>query len=1002
MAYDKFIIAPINSGLRKDVKPFLIPDDAFAKLRNAYVFRGRVKKRFGSDITGYGAPTGREQLNSRLAMMLQAGGGGNLLTDADGCVKDTVLGTTFRAGQLFSIGTRLFTVTTAGVDQQMLRTDGDGDSYNLPGGAGVGITDGAGAAAGAVIAPRFVVGALGSKFVIGADTFEVVIPNGALSHISGAGLGTGTFDTATGNYVFLGCEINTQIVYYPKTALFDTTTGNFTITGAPINTQVYFYRSEPVMGIAQYETGALADQPTYAFDTRYAYIYAGGRWLQFGPTGNRFHGTDSNFFWSTTWRGITNDLSAFFTTNFNYNLAAPGTGDDSIWTYNGTTWSEFRPKVRLPGIGHRIESARIIIPFKGRLILLNTIECNEDRTASLHYKNRCRFSRNGTPFNTDPVTHAPTDGAGAAVGVVAGASGRVGQQFRIGAVTFTVTSNLAGPQTMLRTPAGGAVHTFDVTTGAYNFTGEALATDVIFYPDNYAWLEQNQPGAQGAGYIDAPTTEAIVSAQMVKDRLIVYFEESTWELVSRGNFSQPFEWQQLNSELGSRSTFSSVPFDRVSLTTSVNGFTACNGVNVQRIDQSIPDQVFQLSFENSGTERIHAIRDFFTQMVYWTVPTTSRNATQRYPDAVICYNYENKTWAINDDCFTCFGYFEQQGGKTWGTVGLKWEDCNFSWDSGMVAQQFRQLFAGNHQGFVLNVSSDLSTNASAMQITDINTIAGDIVLTIVDNNVRIGDYIKLSDLGEYYLFEDFENIDVVDALGDAAGILSDDLRNSSLIGARFIVGSQVFTIDSIGLAPLSTSGTGTGTFNTVTGDYTFTGCTPGATISFLPYSDDIYEVQDVTQDTVSIGPVFSVGEYLGGGTVERVSEMEITTKEFNPYLDRGKNVYIAQVDFYVKRTPSGQITVDYAPSSTSLSMVDESIGTASNLGNNTLDTCAYADSPFELYQEQLWRTLYFMTDGQTIQLSFGLSHDQMKRYAYSSSDFELDAIVLHTLPVGRL
>ena len=29
MAYDRFLIAPINTGLQTDLRPFLIPEDAF-------------------------------------------------------------------------------------------------------------------------------------------------------------------------------------------------------------------------------------------------------------------------------------------------------------------------------------------------------------------------------------------------------------------------------------------------------------------------------------------------------------------------------------------------------------------------------------------------------------------------------------------------------------------------------------------------------------------------------------------------------------------------------------------------------------------------------------------------------------------------------------------------------------------------------------------------------------------------------------------------------------
>jgi hypothetical protein len=54
--FDRFMIAPFNVGLETDLKPWMIPDEAFAELNNAYIFRGRVRKRFGSALMGNGYP----------------------------------------------------------------------------------------------------------------------------------------------------------------------------------------------------------------------------------------------------------------------------------------------------------------------------------------------------------------------------------------------------------------------------------------------------------------------------------------------------------------------------------------------------------------------------------------------------------------------------------------------------------------------------------------------------------------------------------------------------------------------------------------------------------------------------------------------------------------------------------------------------------------------------------------------------------------------------------
>lgn len=47
-----FMIGPIKDGVRKDIKPYAIPEDAFESLVNAYQWRGRIVKRSGYTLLG--------------------------------------------------------------------------------------------------------------------------------------------------------------------------------------------------------------------------------------------------------------------------------------------------------------------------------------------------------------------------------------------------------------------------------------------------------------------------------------------------------------------------------------------------------------------------------------------------------------------------------------------------------------------------------------------------------------------------------------------------------------------------------------------------------------------------------------------------------------------------------------------------------------------------------------------------------------------------------------
>lgn len=258
-------------------------------------------------------------------------------------------------------------------------------------------------------------------------------------------------------------------------------------------------------------------------------------------------------------------------------------------------------------------------------------------------------------------------------------------------------------------------------------------------------FRQDIPGRGNA--IDAPTTESIITAQFVKDRLIVFFEKSTWELVYTGNQAYPFTWQKINTELGAESTFSQVPFDKVVLGVDNVGIHACNGTNVERIDDKIPDEVFKIHNVDQGIFRVYGIRDYKVEMVYWTFPDQSASNTFPFPNRVLVFNYKTGTWAFNDDSITAFGYFYEPptGSITWDSTSITWDDP-VPWDSGTLEVQFRQVIAGNQEGFVFIIDSDETTNAAVIQITNMSVSNNIITITAINHNLRVGDFIYIVDV----------------------------------------------------------------------------------------------------------------------------------------------------------------------------------------------------------------------------------------------------------------
>jgi len=770
MAYDKFLIAPINIGLQTDTEPWLLPDDAYARLDNAYIWRGRMRKRFGSRHMG-----ALGQRSSRLRILIDTTtAGGN----ASGATVEA--NSTYKVGQMFSIGAELFTVTTAGAVQPMLKT--------------------------------------------GATT----------------------------------------------TATYSTTDGAYNFVGADGLTAVYFYPAEPVMGLCNYEVGTINNQDSIAFDTRFAYKYSGTGWTRLGTA--YWRGADNNFVWTCNWRGILSDDTILFATNFQVtNLSGIGTiTDDPIWWWTGAAWTAgFDPATGLAvngvswffaptgalNTGPFVKTARIIIPFHSRLLLLNTVENDNGGGLGVnhHYGNRCRYSINGSPF----------------------------------------------------------------AVNAWYETGKTDGANKSLH----------------AGWIDAPVKENIISAEFIKDRLIVYFEQSTWEIVYTGNALKPFVWQRLNTELGSQAQFSSVPFDKVVLTVGNTGVHACNGLNVERVDQKIPDEIFKIKNKNEGVERVAGIRDYYTEMVYWTFPDAESPNDFIYPTRVLVYNYKNGSWAFNDDCLTVFGYFEQQTDTTWDIAVMTWAQYDALWTAGILQANFRQIIAGNQQGFVIIINAEINKNADALQISKVELATpavGLVRLTIIDHTVSIGDCLSLA-----------------------------NMNGLTIVRDPLFLGDPLYMVTAIDIAN--------------------------------------HTVTIATTKTVSI-----TGIYLGGGLASRVSRPKILTKRFNPYIKSAQNVYIAKVDFYVKKTDAGELTVDYYPSTSELSMIAQGTLSGSQLGSNILETKPYDTVPFEIKQTKIWHSVYFQTVGENIQFVITLTDEQLTNSAIAFEGFIIDGMILYTMPIYRL
>jgi hypothetical protein len=381
---------------------------------------------------------------------------------------------------------------------------------------------------------------------------------------------------------------------------------------------------KPVQGLKNWINPATLGERLLAFSLTKSYLFDDGTQtfndvtFRFGGGAFSFTNGANDYFWASNFAGsmwVTNNLTA---DGINYwNLA--------------NNWTNFRPIVSGTTV---LNAALIILPYKGRLVVLNTIE------DTAPFSNRARWSQLGTPYVLSDGTHAPAPGFGV-----------------------------------------------DATAWRSDIVGKG-------------------------GFIDADTSERIVSAEIIKDTLIVAFQRSTWRLRYTGNEILPFIWERLNTQYGAESTYSNIAFDEAALFFSRYGWIGSTTNDVARIDLDIPDDSFAIEGTNvniTGLNKVQGIRDFFRNFAYWTyIPIGSAVATQIY-----AYNYIDKSWHIFDPSvpINVFGTYRNTAGDFTWSVFTKPTD---TWDNFGVTTIWSDLGSGQNEDFPYIIGGDLNGNVYLM------------------------------------------------------------------------------------------------------------------------------------------------------------------------------------------------------------------------------------------------------------------------------------------------
>jgi hypothetical protein len=640
--YQPLKITGNSTGLVKNREEFLLPNDAYPILENAYVWRERILRKQGCQLLG------RLQRN----LTVQALGS----TDGSGAFSGDIFSALHSKGIITNITNAVLGQVTS-------------PNHGLSNGNIITITDVVGMTQVNNVSFTITVVDL-NNFTIGVNTttynpyvsggtwyafeqYSALLPGSVSITIGGQ-----VFTDPAGNGVLTNGGTGTGTINY--------FTGALTLQTAPvlattaITAAFSYFPGLPVMGLRSRIDLSRSTQPTIAFDTKYAYVYGGGAWTEW-ISGTTWHGSNSQFFWSTNYWTSALNAKLFWVTNFNLT--------DYIYYTDGNTWTPFTPVLNgtagPPDTRVYLQQCLALLPFRGCMMAFNTVE--------------------GTN-NTPPFVLGPT-------------STRCRQRVR--------WSKKAADPTIQAT----------------------------------SWLDS----VRGAGgYLDIPTAESITAVGFVRDNLVVYCERSTWQIRYNQSSVNPFVVERVNSELGTGSLNSAVQFDTSLVGIGDKGIVECDSYQSVRIDPQIPDLVFSFNQLNAGAVRISGVRDFIRKLAFWTYPSgTNTISGGIFPDYRLVYNYDNKSWAIFTDSYTCLGTFQPAGSRTWAQSHYTWASQHIPWTANQP--QELDIVGGNQQGYIERLDQPGGDNDPSLSIVSVSSNAP-VTIVVPNHNLEQGAVIEISDI----------------------------------------------------------------------------------------------------------------------------------------------------------------------------------------------------------------------------------------------------------------
>ncbi|HMK58320.1 MAG TPA: hypothetical protein VK462_04655, partial [Nitrososphaeraceae archaeon] len=482
-----------------------------------------------------------------------------------------------------------------------------------------------------------------------------------------------------------------------------------------------------------------------------------------------------------------------------------------------------------------------------------------------------------------------------------------------------------------------------------SFTGDPTLATTVFHP---ILVPNNQTASPIAywedltgfgGFITAGVEKPILTVGNNQDVLMVGFSTIQTKLVYTGNDITPFNFYLTNSELGSGSTFSAIILDKGVLTRGNRGYVFSNQSGTERFDEEILDQVFQINLTDHGSERFTAQRDFINEWVYFTYPSNEFIAYANGDP----YKFPNQTLFYNyrDQSWSIFNESYTTYGQFRKATGASWNDMP-----------------------IWNNWND-PWNSGSITVLNPDVIAGNqqgFVMIREDERTFEGNSLYIQSFS-----------------GNTVTSPNHCLNN----------GDYIIILGSIG------------TISTVVNNI-------------------IFRISNATVNTFNVDatPVLT-GTYFGGATIKRMYIPFIQTKQFPPSWGISRKTRIGTQQYLLSKTTKSQMTLliylsqndespyNFGPIPPQLNTVNDSL-----IYSTVLYTCPESTNlgltPANInlqmvtgnQQEQIWHRINTSLIGDTIQIGFTLSDDQMRaldddgNFVSQFTEIEIHGFILDVTP----